>query len=177
MTINIENEYEGGEALLAGVPYREIIENVVLETLDLEGCPYECEVNLLFTDDASIREINCEQRNIDRSTDVLSFPMIEFERPADFDGFDERGDLFDPESGELLLGDIVISLDHTAAQAEEYGHSRTRELAFLTAHSMLHLLGYDHMEDAERLEMEGKQEAVLKACGYLRVPQSDRGDR
>lgn len=177
MTINIENEYEGGEQFLSGIPFREITEHVVEETLDSENCPYECEVNLLFTDDASIREINREQRNIDRSTDVLSFPMIEFEQPADFDGFDERGDLFDPESGELLLGDIVISLDHMAAQAEEYGHSRTRELAFLIAHSMLHLLGYDHMEDAERLEMEGKQEAVLKACGYLRVPQSDRGDR
>ena len=176
MTINIENEYENGAALLSGIPFREIIETVINEALEQEECPYECEVNILLTDDASIREINREQRGIDRSTDVLSFPMIDFERPTDYDGFDERYELFDPESGELLLGDIVISLDRMAAQAAEYGHSRTRELAFLTAHSMLHLLGYDHMVDAERLDMEERQRRILNACGYLRGQTPDEGD-
>lgn len=168
MTIDIENEYEKGESLLSGMPYEEIIERVIGAALDYESCPYECEVNVLLTDDASIREINCGQRGIDRSTDVLSFPMIDYDAPADFGGFDERGELFDPESGELMLGDIVISLDHMAAQAAEYGHSRTRELAFLIAHSMLHLMGYDHMEEEERLVMEKKQEAILQSCGYTR---------
>lgn len=169
MTIEIENEYKDEAALSALLPgYREVIARTAEKALDYEGCPYECELNVLLTDDAAIHEINLEQRGIDRSTDVLSFPMIEYDSEADFEGFDERGELFDPESGELLLGDIVISVDHVIAQAELYGHSRTRELAFLVAHSMLHLMGYDHMEDEERLIMEEKQEAILRELGYRR---------
>ena len=164
MSVNIENEYEREIEL----PYEEIIKNVVEEALDFEGCPFECEVNVLLTNDDEIEKMNEEFRCIGRSTDVLSFPMIEYSSPADFEGFEDEIELFDPDTDELLLGDIVISMDHVYAQAEEYGHAPKRELAFLTAHSMLHLMGYDHMEDDEREVMENKQEEILKNCGYER---------
>ena len=164
MSVNIENEYEREIEL----PYEEIIKNVVEEALDFEGCPFECEVNVLLTNDDEIETMNEEFRDIGRSTDVLSFPMIEYSSPADFEGFEDEIELFDPDTDELLLGDIVISMDHVYAQAEEYGHAPKRELAFLTAHSMLHLMGYDHMEDDEREVMENKQEGILKNCGYER---------
>ena len=102
--------------------------------------------------------MNLEHRGIDRATDVLSFPMLEFDHPGDFSIIDEEtADVFDPESGELMLGDIVISVDKVLEQAQEYGHSPKREYAFLIAHSMLHLCGYDHMDDEERKVMEEKQ--------------------
>jgi len=170
MTVNIENEYEKYPqfcGLLSEDP-EQIVNKAVLSVLDAEENPYECEVNVLFTGDEEIREINLEQRKLDKSTDVLSFPMIEYAKPSCFDGFDEMDDLFHPESGELLLGDIVISLDHVMKQAEEYGHSCDRELAFLVVHSMLHLHGYDHMEDEERLIMEDRQRAALLLAGYHR---------
>lgn len=165
MTINIE--YEAEKKL--DIPYEDIITSVVEESLDYEDCPYESEVNVLLTDDDSIRQINKEYRNIDSPTDVLSFPMINYEKPSDFDRLEEMAnDSFNPETGELLLGDIVISVDKVEEQAEKYGHSQTRELAFLAAHSMLHLCGYDHMEDGERVIMEKKQEEILSRGGYMR---------
>ena len=140
--------------------------DAALEYID---CPYEAEVNLLITHDDEIHEMNREHRGIDRATDVLSFPMLEFENPGDFSGIDEEmPELFDPETGELMLGDIVISADKVRAQAEEYGHSPKREYAFLIAHSMLHLCGYDHMEDGERKEMEQKQREILEKINILR---------
>lgn len=170
MTINTENEYEKFHEFEESLEEsaEAIIERTVNTALRFENCPYECSVNVLFTDDDAIHRINLEQRNIDRSTDVLSFPMIDYEAPACFDGFDERYDLFDPETGELILGDIVISIDHVKSQSLEYGHSRTRELAFLLAHSMLHLMGYDHMNDVEREIMEERQREILKAAGFPR---------
>ena len=103
-------------------------------------CPYETEVSLLLTTDEEIKEINRMQRQIDRATDVLSFPMADYETPGDFSHLDEDAGLFHPDTGELMLGDIVISVDKVFEQAEEYGHSLLREYAFLIAHSMLHLL-------------------------------------
>ena len=148
---------------------REIAETVVEASLEYVQCPYEAEVSLLITHDEEIREMNREHRGIDRATDVLSFPMLEFERPGDFTGIDEEmSDVFDPESGELMLGDIVISADKVIAQAEEYGHSPKREYAFLIAHSMLHLCGYDHMEDDERKVMEQKQRETMEKINILR---------
>ncbi|HJC42784.1 MAG TPA: rRNA maturation RNase YbeY [Candidatus Mediterraneibacter gallistercoris] len=148
---------------------REIAETVVEASLEYVQCPYEAEVSLLITHDEEIREMNREHRGIDRATDVLSFPMLEFERPGDFTGIDEEmSDVFDPESGELMLGDIVISADKVIAQAEEYGHSPKREYAFLIAHSMLHLCGYDHMEDDERKVMEQKQREIMEKINILR---------
>ncbi len=126
-------------------------------------------MNLLFTDNEAIREMNRDYRQVDAPTDVLSFPMIEFDRESDFSHVEDCvEDCFNPETGELLLGDIVISVEKVADQAEQYGHSQTRELAFLVAHSMLHLCGYDHMEDEERERMEKRQRQILSGKGYSR---------
>ena len=142
---------------------------VVEAVLDYAECPYEAEVSVTLTDDAEIRVINREQRGIDASTDVLSFPMVDYEIPGNFDFLeDEPADCFHPESGELMLGDIVISLDHVYAQARQYGHSLLREYAFLIAHSMFHLIGYDHMTPEEAAEMEAKQREGLERLNITR---------
>ncbi len=165
MTINIDYEAERELA----IPWEQIIREIVEAALDYEGCPYEAEVNVVLTGDEEIREINRQFRGMDRPTDVLSFPALEFGRPSDFSHVEEAfADCFNPETGELMLGDMMISVDRVIRQAEEYGHSTRRELAFLTAHSMLHLCGYDHMEDGERLVMEKKQEEILESRGYVR---------
>ncbi|MBQ6361973.1 MAG: rRNA maturation RNase YbeY [Lachnospiraceae bacterium] len=145
-----------------------VIERVVDQSLAEEGFPQDMEVNVLLTDDDSIHEINLSEREIDAATDVLSFPMIEYEVPGDTAALEEAD--IDPETDEMILGDIVISLEHVIAQAEEYNHSHRRELAFLTAHSMLHLMGYDHMTDEMRADMEERQEKILAACG---IPRDD----
>lgn len=157
MTINIDEEV----IVSFDFNYKKIIEDVVNKALDYEGCPYECEVNVLIVDGEMIREINKEQREIDKPTDVLSFPMIDYETPSDFSGVEDDDSLFDLESGELILGDIVLNIEKIKTQASEYGHSELRELAFLVAHSMLHLCGYDHMEDDERIIMEDRQKEIL----------------
>nr|WP_296958871.1 rRNA maturation RNase YbeY [uncultured Mediterraneibacter sp.] len=142
---------------------------VVDAALEYADCPYEAEVNLLLTENEEIHEMNLEQREIDRATDVLSFPMIEYETPGDFSVIDEEtGEAFNPETGELMLGDIVISKEKVLSQAEEYGHSPRREYAFLIAHSMLHLFGYDHMVDEERIVMEAKQREIMEIVGIPR---------
>lgn len=140
---------------------KDLAETVINAALDYAQCPYEAEVNLLLTENDMIQEMNKEFRSIDRATDVLSFPMAEYETPGDFASLEEQTDCFDPESGELLLGDIVISKEKVLEQAEEFGHSVKREYAFLIAHSMLHLFGYDHIEDEERAVMEEKQREIL----------------
>ena len=158
MTIQIERECQVGLEF----PVEEIITLVVEEALSYENCPYDIELNVLLTDNAAIQEINREQRGKDEPTDVLSFPMIDYAVPADFSVVEDCvEEYFNPETGELLLGDIVISVDKVIEQAESYGHSQKRELAFLTAHSMLHLFGYDHIKEAERLVMEEKQREIL----------------
>ena len=153
---------EEGEAVL---PFdtKETAELVITAALEYVGCPYEAEINLLLTTDEDIREMNRMFRQIDKVTDVLSFPMVEYETPGDFSPLEENSQgAFNPESGELMLGDIVISKDKVLSQAEAYGHAPRREYAFLIAHSMLHLSGYDHMEPEEAKVMEAKQEAVLQ---------------
>lgn len=158
--MNIYIEYEATKQL--DFDYDKLISSVVLECLDYEECPYEAEINILLTDDEEIRAVNKEFRGIDRPTDVLSFPALEYTNAGDFSYLEEAvGEFFNPETGELLLGDIVISVDRAISQAEEYGHSITREIAFLTAHSMFHLMGYDHMSTEERSLMEDKQDDVL----------------
>ena len=164
MRIYLENE-EGPELDLN---YTEIANLVTEGVLDYENCPYESQIELLLTNNDEIRRINNEFRGIDHPTDVLSFPMIDYESPADFSSLEEDDSNFDPETGELILGDIVISKEKVIAQAEEYGHSVKREFAFLIAHSMLHLLGYDHMEEEERLVMEEKQRSILENLGIER---------
>jgi probable rRNA maturation factor len=165
MTINfdyeVSNQFE--------FDFEDLAKKVVEACLDYEQCPYEAEVSILITDNEQIKQINEEFRGIDAPTDVLSFPVIDYETPGDFDKLEEAAaEYFHPESGELLLGDIVISIDRAKSQAEEYGHSLMRELAFLTAHSMFHLFGYDHMEEEERKIMEDKQKSVLDKLQILR---------
>ncbi len=164
MTLFFEEE----GSLLLELPCKELAEKVIEAALDYVKCPYETEVNLLLTMNDEIQEMNRDFRGIDRATDVLSFPMIDYETAGEFDFLDEVMDAFHPETGELMLGDIVISKEKVIAQAEEYGHSVEREYAFLIAHSMLHLFGYDHMEDAERAEMEAKQREILEQLQILR---------
>ncbi len=143
---------------------------VIREVLNKEHCPYDAEVSLTLTGDASIREMNRTFRNIDRVTDVLSFPNLSFAAPADFTGAagDAGADCFDPDTGNLFLGDIVLNTKRVKEQAAEYGHSELREFAFLVAHSALHLCGYDHMEEDEAAVMFGKQEEVLGSLGITR---------
>ena len=164
MTLFFEEEGE----LKLDLPCKELAEKVINAALDYANCPYEAEVNLLLTMNNEIQEMNCNFREIDRPTDVLSFPMIDYEEAGNFDFLEDVMDAFHPESGELMLGDIVISKEKVISQAEEYGHSIEREYAFLIAHSMLHLFGYDHMEDDERLEMEQKQKEILEILQIVR---------
>lgn len=164
MTIDIA--YETDKEL--SFAYESIINRVILEAIDYEQCPYECEVNVVLTDNEGIHQVNKEFREMDKPTDVLSFPMIEYETPSDFSQLEQMEDCFHPETGELLLGDIMISVDKVMEQAQAYGHSQERELGFLVAHSMLHLFGYDHMEDEERACMELRQSAILDNIGLIR---------
>jgi len=167
MTYGVEIEVEIEKDRM--LPFEELLKKVTEKVLDLEECPYEAEVNLLITDDEGIHGINLEMRDIDSATDVLSFPMYQYEIPGDFGELESEGaDCFNPETGELMLGDIVVSIDHVYAQAEKYGHSAVREFAFLIAHSMLHLIGYDHMETAEEKVMFEKQEVALASLGITR---------
>lgn len=164
MRIYLEDE---GSLDLA-LDYLALTDKVAEAVLDLEACPYESQVELLLTMNDEIHEMNQEFRGIDRATDVLSFPMIDYEEAGNFDFLEQAADCFDPETGELMLGNIVISKEKVVEQAEEYGHSIEREFAFLVAHSMLHLLGYDHMEEEERNVMEEKQRQVLDGLGITR---------
>lgn len=164
MTIYFEEEGE----LKLDLECETLAETVVEGVLDYEKCPYEVEVNLLLTMNKEIQEMNAEFRHIDRATDVLSFPMIDYEKAGEFAFLEEDDSYFNCDTGELMLGDIVISKEKVIAQAEEYGHTIKREYAFLIAHSMLHLLGYDHMEEQERLEMERKQKEILEQLGITR---------
>ena len=149
--------------------YRELAQKVVDFCLDYMEFPYEAEVNLTLTDDAGIHEINKEFRQIDRPTDVLSFPMLNYTIPGDFTFLDaEDSNDFNPDTGEAMLGDIVISVDKVFEQAENYGHSSEREYAFLITHSMLHLFGFDHMEAEEAKVMESKQKDILQKMNILR---------
>lgn len=169
MTIHIEYETK----IQLEVDYQTIIRRVVNGSCDFIQCPYETEVNVILTDDAGIQEINREQRGMDAPTDVLSFPMIEYETSGNFSFLENEEDYctqdyFSPDTGELMLGDIVISVEKVVKQASEYGHSPVRELAFLVAHSMMHLFGYDHMEPSEAVVMEEKQQEVLNQLGITR---------
>lgn len=127
MTLQID--YETDREI--GIEYEELAKKVVQKVLDMEGCPYDAQVNLVLTDNEEIQRVNTEFREIAAPTDVLSFPMIPFETPADYAIVEEDQSYFDLDTDELLLGDIMISVDKVFAQAEEYGHSVTREFCFL----------------------------------------------
>lgn len=142
-----------------------LIESVIKKALAMHNVKCNTEISLLFTNDEEIQKINKEYRNTDKSTDVLSFPQLEFEKAGEIDK------TYYPEKGEypyLMLGDIIISVEHVFRQAELYGHTKEREIGYLTAHSMLHLLGYDHMEDAEKEVMREKEEIIMKEFNLKR---------
>ena len=165
MTFYVENETD--------VQYTFDIEQTIKAVgeavLDKEGCPYETQINVLLTDNEGIREFNRQYRKIDKETDVLSFPNLDYDMPGSFIiGKEQEADCFDPDSGELILGDIILNVDRIQSQSAEYGHSLRRELAFLVAHSMLHLCGYDHMTADEASIMEQKQEQILTGLGITR---------
>lgn len=148
-----------------------LAKKVIEHILQKEGCPFDCEVNLTMTDNDGIQAVNKEFRDMDKPTDVLSFPNCDFDTPGEFSQFRDEDvyfDCFNPENDYFVLGDIMISRDKMLAQAEEYGHGVTREYAFLIAHSVLHLIGYDHMEEEEAKHMEAKQNEYLNDLGITR---------
>ena len=141
-----------------------LIRKVIRTALAAEGVTAACEVDVLLTDDENIHAINRDMREVDRATDVLSFPEFDLhpgELPTEEDA--------DPGTGLVPLGDMVISMEHVAAQAKEYGHSQRRELAYLVTHSVLHLLGYDHLDEGpQKKQMREREEAVLAELGITR---------
>lgn len=155
MTILIDNR--------TGEPFppelEEAVKKAAEQALQYENFTAECEISVSIVTNEEIRQINRQFREIDRATDVLSFPQLTFAEG-------EKPDT--NENGEILLGDIILSLERAKEQAAEYGHSLRRETAFLTAHSMLHLLGYDHMEPEEEAEMFRRQKEILLLAGFPR---------
>lgn len=165
MTFCVENETD----VTFPFDMEETAAAVCRAVLEEEKCPYEVELTLVLTDNAGIREVNLASRGIDSETDVLSFPNLDFDRAGEFHiEAGRKADYFDPDTGELILGDIMISADMVTRQAEKYGHGIRREFAFLVAHSMLHLCGYDHMEEQAARVMERKQEEILARLGIRR---------
>ena len=165
MTLNFEAE--------VNVPFDFDVEalagEVINFTLEHEDFTYEPEVNLTLVDNEGIHAINKEFREIDRPTDVLSFPMLSYENAGDFSKLeDDYDDNFNPDTGEIMLGDIVISVDKVLELAESYGRTTKREYAFLIVHSMLHLFGYDHMTPEEAAVMEAKQKQILDEMNITR---------
>jgi len=167
MNIIFENEID--DRMQFEFDYMQIAKDVCNEVLSYLKCPYDCEINVYVTDNENIRIINNDTRNIDKETDVLSFPNLFFDEPAAFDIPDEElVDCVNPETDMIVLGDIILSYDRILSQAEDYGHSIKREYAFLITHSMLHLCGYDHMEADEAKVMEELQELILNNLGIFR---------
>lgn len=148
------------------VPVTQTIRKCIQATLEAEKVPVSCEINVLVTDDKGIHTINKAARNVDRSTDVLSFPMFQLipeQLPEDW------GPYLDPGTGLCPLGDMAISLERAKAQAREFGHSVRREVGYLTIHSMLHLLGYDHMDEGpQKAQMRAHEETVIEALNLHR---------
>ena len=141
-----------------------LLQKVIRASLDAEGMEDDCEINVLITDDEGIHQINLEQRDVDRPTDVLSFPMFDLEPGEHPDEMDA-----DPETGLIPLGDMVISLERAREQASEFGHSVEREVCYLCVHSVLHLLGYDHMDEGPmKAQMREREEAILGELGITR---------
>ena len=147
----------------------EVAGMVIEKVLEVEQCPFDVEVNLLITENEGIREYNHSMRQIDSPTDVLSFPNLYFDEPSQFDiPEEEMADCENPESGLIILGDIIVNYERVLSQSKEYGHSLKREFAFLVAHSMYHLCGYDHMTEEEAKVMEQNQEAILQLLHITR---------
>ena len=165
--ILIETEVDGAE------PYAGLLRRVIPAALEAEGVSFPCEVDVLFTDDAGIHAINLEQRGVDRPTDVLSFPMFQLTpgAPPTLDDVEA-----DPGTGLVPLGDMVLSLERAEAQGAEYGHGAEREAAYLAVHSVLHLLGYDHLDEGPmKAQMRDREEAADGSEAFA-VRRRRRGD-
>ncbi len=161
MKVSIRNEQKKIEV---SKELRALIKRVLKTGLSFMEFEENVEISIMLVDNEEIHTLNKMHRDIDRPTDVLSFPMFEYDEDGEIDMMEcDFG-----ENGEILLGDIVISLERAQEQAQEYGHSFDREVGFLTAHSLLHLLGYDHMEADEEKEMFALQEEILKLCDLKR---------
>lgn len=143
------------------VKYEEMISKAATAVLECENHNFDAEISVTLTNNEEIREINSEHRGIDKETDVLSFPLYDFESPS---VFDEKQVAVDGDV--RVLGDIVISVEKIIAQAQEYGHSVEREMCYMTVHSMLHLLGYDHMTEDDKKLMRSREDAVME---YLNI--------
>ena len=156
--ILIETEVDGAE------PYAGLLRRVIPAALEAEGVSFPCEVDVLLTDDEGIHRINLDMRQVDRPTDVLSFPEFDL-APGEHPGPEDA----DPGTGLIPLGDMVLSMERVSAQAKEFGHSRRRELAYLVTHSVLHLLGYDHLDEGPmKAQMRAREEAVMALLGLER---------
>lgn len=143
---------------------RAFIRKVIRTALAAEGVDFPCEVDVLITNDEAIHQVNLDMRDVDRSTDVLSFPEFDL-TPGQLPEAEDA----DPGTGLVPLGDMVISWEHVTAQAKEYGHSNRRELAYLVVHSVLHLLGYDHLDEGpQKKQMRAREEAILAELGITR---------
>ena len=142
------------------------IESVIRTALEEQGVELPCEISVLLTDDEGIHQINLDMRGVDRPTDVLSFPMFELEPGVPPEG----EEYLDPASELCPLGDMCISLERAEAQAAEFGHSVEREICYLTVHSVLHLLGYDHLDEGPmKAQMREREEAILEKLGITRA--------
>ena len=165
ITVNISYD-KPSLTKLSNLPMTMNIRRCIAATLHAEGVEVPCEINVLITDDPGIRAINKASRQVDKATDVLSFPMFELtpgQLPADWSAY------LDPMTGRCPLGDMAISLERARAQAAEFGHSARREVGYLTIHSMLHLLGYDHMDEGpQKKQMRAQEEAIAASIGLNR---------
>ncbi len=158
------------ESEVEGLPIDQLSSHItrcITGALEQEGICVPCEVSVLLTDNQGIRQINREYRDVDRETDVLSFPMFEFV-PGDFP--DDVSNLLDPGSALLPLGDMALSVEKIRSQAQEFGHSEDREIGYLTVHSVLHLLGYDHLDEGEmKKQMRAREDAIME---FLNIPRN-----
>ena len=141
-----------------------LIRKAIRTALAAEGVDFPCEVDVSVTSDEGIHQINLDMRGVDRPTDVLSFPAFDL-TPGEFPGEEDA----DPDTGRVPLGDMAISLERVRAQAKEYGHSNRRELAYLVVHSVLHLLGYDHLDEGpQKARMRSREDAIMAELGIER---------
>ncbi|MCI9538006.1 MAG: rRNA maturation RNase YbeY [Eubacterium sp.] len=165
MTVYFEDE----AGISFGFDPEEKVEEVIAFVRDHVECPYDIEVSVTLVDTDTIRQVNSQFRQIEKVTDVLSFPMMEYDSPRDFGGQAFQNSLsLSPDTQEMILGDILLCSEVVKTQAEEYGHSELREFCFLVVHSMLHLFGYDHIQEEDRREMEEEQRKIMERLGINR---------
>ncbi len=165
MTVYFEDE----AGISFGFDPEEKVEEMIAFVRDHVECPYDIEVSVTLVDTDTIRQVNSQFRQIEKVTDVLSFPMMEYDSPRDFGGQAFQNSLsLSPDTQEMILGDILLCSEVVKTQAEEYGHSELREFCFLVVHSMLHLFGYDHIQEEDRREMEEEQRKIMERLGINR---------